>query len=127
MMPLYSLQQRMKKKIKSNMGDSIAEVLIALLIAAVALVMLASMINASANMITRSATFMNNYYSTSNTLNTKTGATSSDAPTKGIKVELTFPAEEGATPQKATKTYSVLYQKEELQNETIVSFWKKDV
>ena len=50
------------KKIKSDRGDSIAEVLIALLISAVALVMLASMISSSTSMIDSSKKKIAEYY-----------------------------------------------------------------
>ena len=54
--------KNIRKKLKSTAGESLAEVLIALLISALALVMLAEMINASANMIMRSRKTMEDYY-----------------------------------------------------------------
>ena len=57
-----------KKKLKSTRGDSIAEVLVALLISAVALVMLASMIMTSSRLITSSKTLMKDYYDASQAL-----------------------------------------------------------
>ena len=55
-----------RNKLKSDRGDSIAEVLIALLISAVALVMLASMITSSTSMIGASKKNIENYYSAAN-------------------------------------------------------------
>ena len=59
------ITERIRGKLSSKKGDSIAEVLIALLISSLALVMLASMINSSANMIISSKKKMNSYYSES--------------------------------------------------------------
>ena len=56
------------KKIKGRSGDSLAEVLIALLISAVALVMLASMITSSTSMIDSSKKKMNSYYDAAGSL-----------------------------------------------------------
>ncbi len=54
---------RIGKKLKGRRGDSIAEVLIALLISSVALVMLASMISSSSSMIDSSRKNIESYYS----------------------------------------------------------------
>ncbi len=64
-MKLKSLTKTIKKKLSGKKGDSIAEVLIALLISSLALVMLAAMINSSDNMITYSKKKMSAYYSES--------------------------------------------------------------
>ena len=61
------LKLRIKKKLLSNQGDSIAEVLIALLISSLALVMLASMITSSSRMIISSKTKLTDYYSVDRT------------------------------------------------------------
>ena len=52
----------LRAKLKSRAGESLAEVLIALLVSALALVMLASMIAHAFNMITTSRDKMNAYY-----------------------------------------------------------------
>ncbi len=64
----YRLKTALKKKIGSQAGDSIAEVLVALLISSLALVMLASMITSSSKIITASKTKMQDYYSESSGL-----------------------------------------------------------
>ncbi len=64
-MKIKGIGNRIRKKLRNQKGDSIAEVLIALLISALALVMLASMITSSANMITNSKDRMNAYYAES--------------------------------------------------------------
>ena len=53
---------RLKQKLRSRKGESLAEVLISTLIAAVALVMLASMITTSARLIRNSQEKMTAYY-----------------------------------------------------------------
>ena len=53
-----------KEKLKSSAGESIAEVLIALLISSLALMMLAGMINAASNTITTSRNILEKYYGT---------------------------------------------------------------
>ena len=50
------------KKLKSQAGESISEVLIALLISSLALVMLASMISATNNIVSKSKSTMEDYY-----------------------------------------------------------------
>ena len=56
------------RKIRSNKGESITEVLVALLISAVALTMLASMIVSATHMIERTRDQMGQYYTEYNTL-----------------------------------------------------------
>ena len=63
------MKEKIIRKLQSKAGDSIAEVLIALLISSLALVMLASMISSSANMITKSKSNMDDYYLKMNNLN----------------------------------------------------------
>lgn len=50
------------QKLKSDSGETIAELLIALLISSLALIMLAGMINASANMVSTSRKTLEDYY-----------------------------------------------------------------
>ena len=53
---------KVTQKLKSSSGESFAELLIALLISSLALMMLAGMINASANMVSTSRKTLENYY-----------------------------------------------------------------
>ena len=62
------LKKKLTAKLKGNAGESLGEVLIALLIAALALVMLASVIDTSARIITRSKATMKDYYDASDEL-----------------------------------------------------------
>ncbi len=59
---MKKLKSSLSKKLKGTAGESIAEVLIALLIAALALTMLASVISTAARTITRSKQQMDAYY-----------------------------------------------------------------
>ena len=56
------------RKLKNSRGESIAEVLVSLLIAAVALVMLASMITSATSMIDKARKSANVYYEAENDL-----------------------------------------------------------
>lgn len=69
---MKKLRVRLSSKLKSTAGESIAEVLIALLIAALALTMLASVISTSARIITSSKAAMNTYYEQRNELDAGT-------------------------------------------------------
>ena len=62
------MKKKMLEKLRSRRGDSIAEVLVAMLISAVALVMLASMIASSGRMIRRSRESMEEYDKANNAL-----------------------------------------------------------
>lgn len=54
--------KQIRKKLQSRIGESLAETLVAVLVIALALTMLAGMITATANMVTRSKETMNTYY-----------------------------------------------------------------
>ena len=60
-------------KLKSRAGDSLAEVLIALLISALAIVMLANMIVVSTTMVNRSKDYFDTYYKANNVLSAHGG------------------------------------------------------
>lgn len=73
------------RKLKNRKGESIGEVLVSLLIAALALVMLASMITSSSRMIQASKVKIQEYYVANNALETRTGTTSGSG-TISVKV-----------------------------------------
>ena len=62
------------KKLKSAVGETIGETLVALLISSLALMMLAGAVSAATRMITRSQTTMDAYYRANNALDARTGA-----------------------------------------------------
>ncbi len=55
-------ESKLRRKLHSQSGETIGETLIALLISSLALVMLASMITSTVNLVTESGTKMNTYY-----------------------------------------------------------------
>ena len=63
---MVSTQKLTKNKIKSQAGETIAEVLVALLISALALVMLAAMISSTYSIVRRGENKMNEYYEVNN-------------------------------------------------------------
>lgn len=77
------MKRRIKKRLKSQTGESIGEVLIALLISSLALVMLAGMISATNNMVKKSETVMNDYYACNNELEALTATRSNVTKTTG--------------------------------------------
>lgn len=54
---------KMMKKLKSQVGETLAEVLIAMLISTIGLLMLAVMISSASNSITKSRNLLETYYS----------------------------------------------------------------
>ena len=96
------MMKKIRNKLKSTAGETIAEVLIALLISSLALVMLAAMINASSNMILKTQKTMNSYYEGFETLAKQSDTGNSGtiklvmAPKAGdSSQELTFYADSG--------------------------------
>lgn len=63
-----NMKKQMLKKLRSKSGESIAETLVAVLIAALALLMLAGTINTASRLITRSKTALEAYYKENNKL-----------------------------------------------------------
>lgn len=57
-----TMNLKMRKKLNSQAGETITEVLVSLLIAALALTMLAGMISSTVSLVTRSKETMNRYY-----------------------------------------------------------------
>ena len=68
MMKMKKTMRAMRAKLKSRAGESIAEVLVALLISSVAIVMLASMITTSARITNDSKKSYAEYYDANNAL-----------------------------------------------------------
>ncbi len=117
------LRASLSNKLKGNAGESIAEVLIALLIAALALTMLASVISAAAKMITESKEKVSQYYAANDNLTAHTPVDESSYWTVTVKnasnaaVKLTNAASESSI----TVRYNV---NNVLSNKPVVAFWK---
>lgn len=60
------MREKLKRKLRSRSGETIAEVLIALLVSTIALVLLAGMLTSSTNIILRSTRAITSYYEASN-------------------------------------------------------------
>lgn len=73
MKKLRTMAMRMHHKLKSKKGESITEVLVALLISALAIVLLAGMVNASTNMILKSKNKMEKYANAENSVVERNG------------------------------------------------------
>lgn len=83
---MLQLGKRMRRKLRSNAGESIGETLVALLISALALVMLAGAISSTANMITTSDAKMGEYYDGDDVLvQQSSGAVASSVTIQGTK------------------------------------------
>ena len=76
-----NMKKQMLKKLRSNSGESIAETLVAVLIAALALLMLAGTINTASRLITRSKTALDAYYTENNKLSEHSSSNSSGTST----------------------------------------------
>ena len=76
---MRKLRTKLAGKLRSRRGESIAEVLVATLISAVALVLLASMIASSTNLIQRSENKLEAYYAQNNELAVQDGSSESAA------------------------------------------------
>lgn len=80
---MKKIKASLSKKLKGNAGESLAEVLIALLIAALALTMLASVISSTAKMITQSKRKMSDYYTVNSELTTRSHDANNDLTDSG--------------------------------------------
>ena len=111
-----NMKKQLLKKLKSNSGESIAETLVAVLIAALALLMLAGTINTASRLITTSKTKLDAYYKENNAL-------SEHSDSSLIGRDHTVTVSSGGT---GLISCSVnLYQNDSLGKEAIVAFSRK--
>lgn len=116
-----SLENKIRKRLKSNAGETIAEVLIALLIAALALTMLASVISASTRIISQSKAKLADYYAANNQLSEEVKIDDKITETTGVTFVLTDNTVEathslGGSGLVTTYTYS------QLSNVPVISY-----
>ena len=76
----------MIKKLKSNRGDSIGEVLVALLVGSFALMIMATMITAAGRMVNVSKAYMDEYYEKSSDMATKIASDGATTETGKMKI-----------------------------------------
>ena len=103
-----------QRKIRQQSGETIAETLVALLISSIALMMLASMISATANLVTKSETKMGEYY----TENAKLENSETSAKTRTISI--TSEGEDGIRLNMTVE--DVPYQTNSVFNKTVVAY-----
>ena len=80
------LRHRLLRKLRSSRGESISEVLVALLISSLALVMLASMISSTTSLVTKSRDVLSEYYDANNALSSRGSSGSGAASSPGTAV-----------------------------------------
>ncbi len=78
-------------KLKSSNGETISETLVATLIAALSMVMFASMVIASKNIISNSKSVMENYYSCNSKMMTSRASGGGEVKTESVKIIFTNP------------------------------------
>ena len=81
-------KRRFVEKLKSQVGESIAEVLIALLISSLALVMLASMISSTTSMVSTGKSAMKEYYACNEDLEKLTKTEEKTTKTEGVSITI---------------------------------------
>ena len=116
-------------RLRGQNGDSIAEVLIALLISSLALVMLASMISSATRMITGSKSKLNEYYEAANAVSTFTETTEGGSSNKASSnVVISFPGVDSDSPLHADSGFSTavdFYKNAVFRNREVISFRKQ--
>ena len=121
------MKRKMLEKLRSNRGDSIAEVLVALLISAVALVMLASMIASSSRLILRSRESMEKYDAANNVLASMPDTVPSDVKTVTQSSNVQLNVKNAGSPVRlktASGDLVTVYQHEGYTGESVVAYKK---
>lgn len=113
----------LKKKLKNKKGESIAEVMVGMLISVLGLVLLATAISAATNMVIKSKTKMANYIREENKL-------AGESTEEGAEGALQITDSIGTTVitlyDSAPASYTVRYAENEEANATPVrAFWRK--
>ena len=103
------------KKLRSRAGESLTETLVALLIASLALVMLASMISSTTRIVTQSKTRLETYYNNNNQVAAQSGGST--------PVTMTLAPDGTVSAGVGSKEYScTAWQNSALQNTPVVSY-----
>ena len=106
--------KKLRGKLRGRRGESIAEVLVAMLVGCLGLMLLASMITATANLVTKSRKSMDDYYTAGNTLSAMTGASEDE-----IKVEPALLLDEDGDPAATIAVDEVTYEKEDSSDKIV--------
>ena len=114
--------RKMKTKICSNLGESISETLIALLISSLALVMLAAAISSSSAMITTSRNKLKDYYDKEVVFVNRSAGITTGSPSVTI-ADATASPSDGRTVQ--SQKFSVIYyENDEFSNMPVIAYKK---
>lgn len=105
----------MIRKLKSRNGESIAEVLVATLIAALATVMFASMVTASENMVRKSDTAYDNYVKDRRTIADNYGKRN-----KGVPATVTISSPDGSVNIRSGSTVKSVIRYQDPQNKYFI-------
>ena len=102
-------ESKLRKKLHSQSGETIGETLVALLISSLALVMLASMITSTVNLVTKSEAKMNDYYKANTALENPDSGTQGVIVITGGETEIKVPVRyaNNKTFSKTVVAYSV--------------------
>lgn len=103
-------------KLKSTSGESIAETLVAVLIAAFALLMLAGTINSASNLITKSKTKLNAYYEKNNALSAEDTSVQDET-----NIELEFASNGAGAPSWITSRVNT-YKNDEFSGNPVIAY-----
>ncbi len=122
---MKKLRASLSKKLKGNAGESIAEVLIALLITALALTMLASVITTAAKTITKSKKQMDAYYTANEWLSVHSSTDNKTWTVRVVEGKSVDESGEAINLTGAVESITVKYGVNEVVEEMpVVAFWK---
>ena len=109
------------RKISQTSGESIAETLVAVLIAAFALLMLAGTVNTSTNLVTKSRKVLKEYYEANNVLEKRNGSSEYVKPINSNS-SVTLSESGNAIYQWPVSGYK----NNRINSKPVIAYWKKD-
>ena len=110
-----------RNKLRETSGESIAETLVAVLIAAFALLMLAGTVNTSTNLVTKSREVLKEYYEANEVLENMSGNNKYVTPESGGRVTL-----EGNSVNFTWYNISI-YKNTRLQSKPVIAYYKSNM
>ena len=116
------MRKRIKQKLHGNLGETISETLVALLISSLALVMLAAAITSSSAMISKSRAKLKDYYDKEETLVSRTDPITENSPTMTI-TDVTVNPSDGRRVQNQAVTVTY-YKNDEFRNTPVIAYKK---
>ena len=119
------MRKKIRSRLKSNRGESLAEVLIAVMISALGLVLLASMINGAKEAVTRSKETVSTYMTANNRIVERTDGTSGSG-TVGFALVEDIGTTEIKLTDSSADTISVVYYINDTIHSCAVTSYKRD-